>query len=277
MKLLPRRFERVEVGLIVMAAIAATMLVMRPPPSPPPMAFSYTDSEAIYRDTYGGKKFSTNAEEWLIRDFFQDRRDGVFLDVGASHHEEHSNTYFLETVLGWSGLAIDAQAEYADGYRRSRPRTRFVAAFVSDTDDETIPFYVPGPGENLRVASGSQRFVEGATGVGEVRNVPTVTLNRVLDAAGIRRIDLLNLDIELFEAKALAGFDIDRFQPDLVCVEAHLPVRQAILDYFMEHGYVVVGKYLRADTQNLYFTRYGARQETSTAATPTNSRSSTLP
>ena len=62
------------------------------------------------------------------------------------------------------------------------------------------------------------------------------------------------MDIELWEPKALAGFDIDRFRPSLVCVEAHPEVRQQILDYFAAHGYAIVGKYLRADTQNLYFT-----------------------
>jgi hypothetical protein len=57
----------------------------------------------------------------------------------------------------------------------------------------------------------------------------------------------------LAEPKALAGFDVERFRPSFFCVEAHQEVRQAILDYFAQHHYVVVGKYLRMDTQNLYF------------------------
>jgi hypothetical protein len=55
----------------------------------------------------------------------------------------------------------------------------------------------------------------------------------------------------------LAGFDIDRFQPTFVCIEAHPEVRQAILDYFAEHRYVLVGKYLRIDQKNLYFSPLG--------------------
>jgi hypothetical protein len=61
------------------------------------------------------------------------------------------------------------------------------------------------------------------------------------------------MDIELHEPQALKGFDIDRFKPSLVCIEALLPVRQQILDYFAEHGYVVVGKYVWMDLENLYF------------------------
>ena len=71
-------------------------------------------------------------------------------------------------------------------------------------------------------------------------------------------MDLLNLDIELAEPKALAGFDIERWKPELVCVEAHQYVRQQILDYMHAHRYVLVGKYLRVDGMNLYFMPAGA-------------------
>ena len=39
----------------------------------------------------------------------------------------------------------------------------------------------------------------------------------------------------------LAGFDIARFKPALVCIEAHPEVRQAILDYFAARHYVLIG------------------------------------
>jgi hypothetical protein len=67
------------------------------------------------------------------------------------------------------------------------------------------------------------------------------------------------MDIELAEPKALAGFDVVRFAPELVCIEAHPDVRQRIIDYFHEHGYVIVAKYLRADPKNLYFQPSRAR------------------
>jgi hypothetical protein len=88
--------------------------------------------------------------------------------------------------------------------------------------------------------------------------VPTTTLNRVLEKAGLTKIDFLNMDIELSEPKALAGFDIDRYRPELVCIEAQPETRQQILDYFAEHNYRLIGKYLRVDPTNLYFKPIGA-------------------
>jgi len=202
-------------------------------------------------DRYGPGHASLFGEEWFIRDFFQDRRHGVFLDVGANHYKDGNNTYYLEHELGWSGIAIDALPEFAEGYRANRPNTRFVALFASDVAGQSTQIFVPR--ENNLLASGSQQFTKEMGAPGEPRQVPTTTLNVVLNQAGVSKLDFLSMDIELAEPKALAGFDIDRFRPALACVEAHPAVRQQILNYFAAHGYVLVGKYLRADSQNLYF------------------------
>ena len=199
----------------------------------------------------GAKRYSRWVEETLIRDYFQDRRDGVFLDVGANHYMSESNTYFLEKELGWSGIAIDALEEFAADYRTHRPRTRFIAMFASDVPDTTVEFFVPE--RNKLVASADREFTVRAKAPGSPRQVPATTLNAVLEEAGLRRIDFVSMDIELSEPKALAGFDIGKYQPSLVCIEAHPEVRQQILDYFASRRYTVVGKYLRADPKNLYF------------------------
>lgn len=204
-----------------------------------------------FRERYGPDHFSEREEEWLIRDFFQDRRDGVFVDVGAHHFKSSSKTYYLESKLGWSGLAIEPQHEFAAEYATYRPRTKFLPFFVSDVSNEKAKLYVL---KNMRaVASGDGAFVKQFGTPDEIRDVPTITLNDLLAAEGISRIDLLSIDIELHEPKALAGLDLGRFKPALVCIEALTPVRQQILDYFARNGYVLVGKYVWVDLENLYF------------------------
>ena len=100
------------------------------------------------------------------------------------------------------------------------------------------------PEQITAVASGTESFVHNFTAKSLPRQVPRRTLDSLLDQAGIVRFDFLSMDIELSEPAALRGFDIERFRPRLVCIEAHGETRQAILDYFAAHGYVLVGKIL---------------------------------
>jgi FkbM family methyltransferase len=203
---------------------------------------------------YGLERNSRNLEELLIRHFFQDERDGIFLDVGANHYQAESNTYYLEKQLGWRGIAIEPLTEFQADYLTHRPRTQFIAAFASDVADSTVPFFLP-PGNHLMASSNPDFAQKGSASPREEMSVPTTTINRVLEQARIDRLDFMSMDIELAEPQALQGFDVERYRPRLVCIEAHSDVRQFILDYFQQHGYRVIGNYLRVDTRNLYFTR----------------------
>lgn len=207
----------------------------------------------VLQSKYGPARNTRYGEEWIIRDFFQGQRNGVFADVGANHHQEENNTYYLETALEWRGVAIEPQTKFAAGYRHYRPNTLFVPLFVSDRSNEKAVLFVP---DNDLVASTSKAFIakEGFTDSTPME-VNTTTLDDVLTRAGLERLDFLSIDVELHEPQVLRGFSIDRWQPRLICIEAHPEVRQEILDYFRVHEYSVVGKYLRADTTNLWFTR----------------------
>jgi FkbM family methyltransferase len=221
----------------------------------------------FFKERYGPDRFSEREEEWLIRDYFQDRRGGVFVDVGANHYRDASKTYYLESQLGWSGLAIEPQREFGPDYARHRPRTTFLPFFVSDVSNATAKLHLVHTSST--VASANEAFVKRFTPTGkvdEVREVPTITLTDLLDAHRITNVDFLNIDIELHEPQALSGFDVARFKPSLVCIEGLLQVRQQILDYFARNGYVLVGRYMWVDQENLYFAPLPAAQPAPTKA-----------
>jgi hypothetical protein len=58
--------------------------------------FLSTDNQEAeaFAQKYGPSLHSGYVEEWILKDFFQDRRDRVFVDVGANHYEQGSNTYY---------------------------------------------------------------------------------------------------------------------------------------------------------------------------------------
>jgi FkbM family methyltransferase len=243
------RLDLWELFLVLALVGCALWIALSPEPSAVPVQ-SLAEIDR-FRDAYGPDHYTEREEEWLIREYFQDRREGVFVDVGANHYMTGNKTYYLESKLGWSGLAIEPQAEFAADYATHRPRTKFLPFFVSDVSNEKAQLYITK--QSSMVASSDKAFVSQFGDLDEVRDVPTITLTDLLDSEGITRIDFLSMDIELHEPKALQGFDLQRFRPSLVCIEGLLPVRQQILEYFARNGYVLVGKYMWVDLENLYF------------------------
>lgn len=251
------QFSLLEMALVALFAAMVTWVAVKPRATGTEGP-TLVDQELlqILEARYGAERFSMGPEEWFIRDFFGDERGGIYVDVGAWDPFKGSNTYRLERDFGWSGVAVDAIAEFAPKYATFRPRARFFTAFVGDLNEGLATLHLPK--RLTAVASGSEAFVGRFTDETEMREVPRRTLDSLLGEAGIDRIDFLNMDIELGEPAALRGFSVDRYRPRLVCVEAHGETRQAILDYFADHGYVVVGKYLPHDRVNLYFAPRGA-------------------
>jgi len=206
------------------------------------------------RDILGTEKklYSQFDEELIIRDFFQDRRDGFFLDIGAADPDVNNTTYYLEKHLGWEGIAVDAVLEYSVLWQMKRPHSVFYQFYVTDHADTVEPFYRAA----VRTLSSNQKDrMWGDQKIDSVETqVQTITLTRLLDDHKVVDLDLLSMDIEESEPAALAGFDIDRFRPELVCIEAVERIKPQLLAYFDAHGYERIDRYLEHDAVNWYFT-----------------------
>jgi len=245
-------YQRIERRLTGCVAFALCALLLchcdRSGESPPPGA----DPDDIH--AYGEKLYSQKDEELVIRHFFSDRRNGFFVDVGCSHWMKHSTTLYLERHLGWSGIGIDALPDLAESYREHRPGTKFFQYIVTDHSGSLETLYVAGPVSSID-EGWHKRFSFIKAKPKEIQ-VPTITLNELLDQNGVEKIDFLSVDIEGAEPLALAGFDIERFRPDLVCVEAgrsQTEKRAELEAYFERHGYERMQQYFKYRTGSWYY------------------------
>jgi len=222
-------------------------------PSPPRTLNLFENAER----RFGRKIYSQWGEETLIRHFFDDRRDGFFLDVGSADCCTLSTTYYLESRLGWRGIAIDANASYRKGYAQNRTGSKFFSFFVSDTSDTLADFYLmpthPGISSGRRDHLDKFDFVRGRENEVQDLKIPTITLNKLLEREGVKKIDFLSLDIEGFELAALNGFDIQKYRPDLVCVEIQKELGARLQEYFARNNYRLVEAYIPFDQFNWYF------------------------
>jgi FkbM family methyltransferase len=190
--------------------------------------------------------WSQGFEELIIRDFFGDKKGGVFVDVGCYFPASMSTTYFLESKLQWTGFAIDAQRHFAPLWKEKRPGSIFISTAIADTDGETLTLYIAGS-----TASLEKWAMEIFTSDLKEVQVKTLTLDTLLDMHVVEKVDFLSIDIDGAELGALKGFDIHRFKPDLAAIEAVKP--ELVKEYFAANGYELIEKYTKIDKVNLYF------------------------
>jgi FkbM family methyltransferase len=198
-----------------------------------------------------------------LRRFFREldgsfMRNGVFVDVGAYDGVSISNSYFMESRLGWRGVCVEplVGAVFEALQRQRQCATFNVAAFNSSGHAEftVVPkaraYDSGGTSHMLSGISGAYdakhvtRIIEEAnnTGIDTIR-VPTVLLRDILRQAGVTHVDVLSVDTENSEAQVLRGMDFAEVYVDVVVVEASYFARLVdVHDVLTTNGFELVGK-----------------------------------
>ncbi|MGI8664199.1 MAG: FkbM family methyltransferase [Acidimicrobiales bacterium] len=177
-------------------------------------------------ETLGSSRYSRPALDHLDEQLrpFLPSTPGVFLEIGANDGYTQSNTYFLESWLGWQGILIEPLPELYACCKRIRTRSRcFNVACVADVAADTVTIM----DMNLMSVTLGQQDAEQERhrlrGGREI-DVPATTLSAVIDQAGQPAIDFMSIDVEGAELSVLGGLDLERHSPHLLLVETAKPV-----------------------------------------------------
>jgi FkbM family methyltransferase len=174
-------------------------------------------------------------EKARVREFFGGDSSGYFVEVGANHPTEGSQTWHLEQS-GWTGVLVEPQPDLAAFLVTSRKARVFATACSSpENTGQSLPLHVDGP----RSALDRDRMSPGAKAA-YIIVVPTRTLDSILEEASAPvPIDLLSIDVEGHEVEVLRGLDLVRWQPLLILVEDHVG-SLATHRYLTRNGYRLI-------------------------------------
>lgn len=195
-------------------------------------------------------------EKRLIQDYFCNKRGGVFIEVGANDPTSpESQSYHLETELGWSGLLIEPIPYLAQLARQERPKA--VVCECACASPEKVGFLellIPKVGNELMTghASLEANIDEHNYQEFEKIRVEAVTLSALCSNKGIQNIDLLSIDVEGAELDVLLGADLQNLKPRLILLEdKHL--------YLVKHRFLVKAGYVLAQrhNRNCWYVRKG--------------------
>lgn len=170
------------------------------------------------------------------------KRDGFFVEFGATNGVDLSNTYLLETAFGWRGILAEPARRWHSALSRNR-RASLEFNCVWTTSNETVVFNETDIGEFSTIddftrADLHQHLRES----GDRYEVGTVSLADMLVRHNApKHIDYLSLDTEGSEYAILESFAFRDYRIDIVTVEHNfMPARQKIHAFMVGHGYVRV-------------------------------------
>ena len=166
------------------------------------------------------KSYSMDGEDIFIINYFKNKNNGFYIDVGC-YHPLHRNNTFLLHKNGWSGINIDIHQFSIDLFNYLRPDDVNLNCAVSNSNGVTKMFYQKKLSQLSTIDEKQAKIAfQGNIKTSEIK---CFTLNAILEKLKFndKKIDLLDIDVEGADLKVLKGFNLEKFKPELICVETH--------------------------------------------------------
>jgi len=178
--------------------------------------FSKNDDNVL---DFSSKSYSREGEDMILRRIFEEQDYGFYVDVGAHHPRQFSNTcHFYKR--GWRGINIDCNPDSMVAFNMWRTGDINLEYAISDRIED-LKFYKY---EELVVSSLVSDFSV-VNGLQEKRmeavEMAAVTLDSVFDEflPDQTVIEFLTIDVTGMELKVLHSNNWNRYRPKLVLVK----------------------------------------------------------
>jgi FkbM family methyltransferase len=172
----------------------------------------------------------------------QDKRNGFFVEFGATDGLQINNTVLLERDFGWKGILAEPFPHWHEALGRNRTCAIDHRCVWSESGKEVEFLATHGAPEFATVStfSESDHHREIRAKDSTTIRVKTVSLNDLLHAHGAPSdFDYLSVDTEGSEYEILRSFDFTRYKPRVITVELNFVESQRgrLKDLLGSRGY----------------------------------------
>jgi FkbM family methyltransferase len=180
--------------------------------------------ELSRKDEHGRIVFSADGEDaialsWLCDHFGLRKQDIRYLDVGAGHPCQLSNT-FLMYRWGARGVLVEPDPDQVRKLRAKRPRDLVIQAGIAFDNKRsgTLCRYENRLFNSL-ISSRDQTW---SGPIADRIEIPLMPINDVISLSGTTP-HFISIDTEGLDYEIVASIDFDRFRPFVICVELCRP------------------------------------------------------
>ncbi len=194
--------------------------------------------------------FSQAGEDSVLRflflDFHMDLGQISYLDIGARHPTNGSNT-FLFYARGSSGVCVEADINEIPLIQRYRPRDKVLNVGISANGEGYGDFYfMESGGSTFDRDEAKKREREGTAKILEVIKVPLMDINTLIQQNFETYPVFLSIDIEGMDLAVLKTLDFVKHPIPVICAETcmysetHIrPKDNSIAEFLRSKGYEI--------------------------------------
>ena len=168
--------------------------------------------------------YSQAGEDIVLKTLFYNKwskgEKGFFIDVGAYHPYEHSNTYLLY-LEGWRGINIDPRPNSMNLFNKLRPEDINLEVGVAK-EKGTLNYYFISETSTMNSFSKENLIETGMLkNVTKEIGVEVLSLAEIIDkyANNIKEIDFLTIDAEGMDLEILESNNWNKYKPKVIIVE----------------------------------------------------------
>jgi len=198
---------------------------------------------------YLAPAYSSEGEDLILKRIFDNKANGIYVDVGAHHPFRVSNTYLFHKMK-WTGINIDPMPGSKALFDRYRPQDVNLEMGVSATRQHLTYHIFNEPALNTFSAHKVVEYTQDPKyRVIKERKIETWPLADILDhylPAG-RSIDFLTIDAEGLDMDVLRSNNWEKYRPAYILVESDpfllSDMQHCELGQFMQQaGYAIFAK-----------------------------------
>ena len=161
------------------------------------------------------RKFNSinNLDKKLLK--YLNFKEGFYIECGANDGVNQSNTWYFEKVLNWRGILIEPNKisfKNLKNNRSSKNIFRNVALVSEDFKNKNELIYLCENNLESKLTNTVNPLSQ---------KVATETLNNILKALNVNKINFFSLDVEGYEEEVLKGLNLNIFDIDYILIETN--------------------------------------------------------
>lgn len=185
---------------------------------------------------------------YILRVIGKHFQDVTYLDLGANHAKELSNTYALY-CKGARGVLVEANPKLIPELKLNRSEDVIINKCVSDNSEEKLTFYVmSGDGLSTSDYESVKEVMERnpSISIAEIIEIQSISVADILANYFSEAPTVINIDIEGQEMNILYQLDFNKCRPTIIIIEVieysqfinKGKKNETILSFMKDKGYV---------------------------------------